>query len=727
MSKSDEQLESRLRSCQLPGLSDEAKRRLLANLATDATAAADAQVREGGPVVVLEMGRPSWLVPVLAVSTCLLIALGVWSLWLIPDPAIVREETPAQANTESPLVQQVGRWSITPTGSADFQIVKPALVRLEHGELLVESAEDREIGASDGADPPPATTSLTIETPAGNMVAERTKFYVGSHERPRTGEDTMNSSLTRVLILSGVVTLTNALGSVEGSRGDLLAAEPDSAPTKQVVQANSDFAFDLYQQLARENEGESLFFSPYSVSGALAMATEGARGETAVQMGQVLRFPQAARRVGNEAQRIPWETSLIHTGMASINKRISSKEGDAATKKARRRIAKLQTQLMAVERKADQFIQREDWDAYNEFVEKRVNPMVAKLDAELANVDQYELRVANALWGEKSYPFRQKFIDTVNKHYRTGGIFQVDFINEFKSVRLRINDWIGDQTKNRIQNLIPEGGVSEDTRLILTNAIYFKGAWATPFDSEGTEVEDFSLASGEKVKVPLMFAPLGENARYAAFNADGIFFNSPTMISPGQKKGLYPDADGFAIVDLPYKGKELSMLVIAPNRHDGLPAVEKQLNAENITDWIGRLKQRGMRVWLPKFKLETGYTLGDGGETPRGVLPEMGMIRAFTDPQFGEPSAQFDGMCTSDDPRHRLFISDVFHKAFLEVNEKGTEAAAATAVVQDTAVAAPEDVPFIPSFKADRPFVFLIRDNQTGSILFLGRCLEPKL
>ena len=260
--------------------------------------------------------RKHSLAAIASLAACMLLALGLWQLWPgDAGPPIVE----APVEPQHPGVQLAADWRITPTGNADFQVVEPTLVRLRRGELLIESTEEKnESGTRDDAE-----ASLCIKTPNGDAVATGTRFYIGNHHPAQKGNSTMLKSLTRVLVLSGAVTLTTAAGSIEGTSGDLLAAEPGKPPTKEVVQANSDFAFDLYQQLAKENAGKNLFFSPYSVSTALAMTAEGARGETAEQMGQVLRFPDVARRMGDDAQLIPWETSLIHTGMADRNRTLT--------------------------------------------------------------------------------------------------------------------------------------------------------------------------------------------------------------------------------------------------------------------------------------------------------------------------------------------------------------------------------------------------------------------
>ena len=451
------------------------------------------------------------------------------------------------------------------------------------------------------------------------------------------------------------------------------------------------------------------------------MTAEGARRETASEMGKVLRFPAAVRRAGDDAKQIPWETPLIHAGMAELNRKFNGGDDDPArTAEIRAKIDALRKALEVAKQRVAQLRDGRKWREFTEARQKE-QQLADELNKLLSQVDQYEMRVANALWGEKTYPFDPRYMKTINKYYDTGGIFPVDFKTGFESARLQINDWVEGQTNDRIKDLIPDGALNDFTRLVLTNAIYFKGDWSVPFKEDRTKDRDFTLATGDNVQAAIMHAPSLDVGRYGAFHADGSHFNTPMRIRGGQNpKELYPKTGGFAVVELPYKGDDLSMVVIAPNDPAGLPAVEKQLIPENLHRWIGQLKKRETHVYLPKFKLETDYKLGDS-------LQQMGMVRAFKDPRNPQTGAQFYGMTTSTNPMEQLYISQVFHKAFVEVNEKGTEAAAATAVVMAEAPAAPIAFPFTPEFKADRPFIFLIREKSTGSVLFLGRMMTPEV
>ena len=581
----------------------------------------------------------------IAAAASLLLALGVWLVWSgdeappvaggDPKPPVAPQDDPI----EPPRVQVAGHWQITPIGNVDFRVIEPTLVRLDRGELLVESMEEEA-----SAPPGDAGASLRVKTPHGDVVATGTKFYVGTHKPAGNRESTMFSPLTRVLVLSGVVTLTTALGSIEGTAGNLLAAEPDKAPTKIAVQANSDFAWDLYGQLAKENGGKNLFFSPYSISSALAMTAEGARGQTAKEMGTVLRLPDSTRRVGDDAQLIPWETAKMHTGMGAINKWLNR---DSA---------------------------------------------------------QYQLHVANALWGEKTIPFRPQFVKALGGPYGAA-LIPADFKGNFEDERLQINAWVEDQTEERIKDLLPPGILDKLTRLVLTNAIYFKGDWSQPFNEDSTREMPFTSTDGSKARTPMMkHDPAGVKHKpgekiewpfgYAAFDATG----KPTR---GDDRNLQ-------VLEMPYAGKELSMFVLLPSKHDGLPALEKQLSQERLDKWLGEVTPQEVAVQMPKFKMETEFAL-------KPTLMAMGMPTPFT---MGR--ADFTGL--SDSPEAYLFyISAVQHKAFVEVNEKGTEAAAATVVVIGKGGSGSS----CPTFAATRPFIFLIRDNHTGSILFLGRMMKP--
>jgi serpin B len=291
----------------------------------------------------------------------------------------------------------------------------------------------------------------------------------------------------------------------------------------------------------------------------------------------------------------------------------------------------------------------------------------------------YELSVANALWGQKGFGWLPDFLTVTRTNYGAG-LMEVDFVGNTELARRTINDWVEQQTRDKIKELFKPGVLTSDTRLVLTNAIYFKGDWAAQFKKQDTRDEEFLLTADKKVKAPLM-----------------------------HRTGSYKYLDGgtFQALDLPYKGDDLSMLVLLPKKVDGLAELEKALSAARLGEWLGRLRKQEVVVTLPKFKMTKEFQLNR-------VLAAMGMPSAFD-----KSRADLTGM---NGTGPKLFISVVVHKAFVDVNEQGTEAAAATGV----GIALTSAPITTAVFRADHPFVFLIRDNHSGSVLFLGRVANPQ-
>jgi serpin B len=504
--------------------------------------------------------------------------------------------------------------------------------------------------------------------------------------------------MKKITLLLALFLCTLALSEAAGS---------DNASISSAVEANNAFGLDLYRQLAAKNEGENLFFSSYSVLSVLTMAAEGAREQTAKEMKAVMHLPE--------------DLGIAHNGLSMLNIRYSPQSDTPEMAKLKVEIEKLKEEKKVI----SQSIQNDqDWK-----IRRRVTPqsretrrrereIVAKINTLLNKVDPTQITVANALWGEKTYPFKQTYIDRVSGFYGTGALQPADFKGAFDAERVRVNTWVEKITRERIKDLLPAGSLNRYTRLVLANAIYFKGEWVQPFKKEKTQKEDFTLANGQKVKVSLMKG-LMSRVRYGAFTADGSIFNTPEMVSSDDKTLQYPGKSGFSMIELPYRGGKLAMVLLAPNRPAGLGAIEKQLDAKSLDGWIGLLKKRKVHVRVPKFKSETEYSMN-------GALVAMGMVSAFKMPGL-LGGANFKGMTDSQDPNEQLYITVVQHKAFVAVDEKGTEAAAATAVRNSLmgTYDSPKMVPFIPEFWADRPFLFLIRDVKTGCILFTGRIMNP--
>ncbi len=299
----------------------------------------------------------------------------------------------------------------------------------------------------------------------------------------------------------------------------------------------------------------------------------------------------------------------------------------------------------------------------------------------------YQLTVANRLWGQQGFPFLAPFLELLRDKYGAE-MTALDFKNAEAS-RQTIHAWVATATNDKIKDLIPDGALNSLTRLVLTNAVYFKGTWETVFRQDATRPMPFHLAAANSVDVPTMF----QNEHHPFIH-----------ISLGDNKGL-------KVLQLAYKAgpagdKGLSMILLLPDDAAGLADLEPQLTAENLNKWSTGLNRQEVRIWLPKFKLTSQFGLNE-------VLSALGMPLAFN-----PEKADFSGI----DGRHDLYISDVFHKAYVDVYEEGTEAAAATGVI--VALRAMPASP--PEFRADHPFVFAIRDEATGCILFLGRVIDPR-
>lgn len=390
-------------------------------------------------------------------------------------------------------------------------------------------------------------------------------------------------------------------------------ADSGSQDIDQVVAGNTEFALDLYARL-RSAPG-NVFFSPYSISTALAMTYAGASGKTANQMAHTLHM-------------------------------------DLPPDKLHPAFAELETDLDAIEEK-----------------------------------QQVQLAVADSLWPQIGFDFRPDYL-ALCKQYYGAAIFPVDFVQQTEAARTKINDWVSVRTQRKIPELLKPGMLDASDRLVLVDAIYFRGKWESKFDAAQTEDQPFHVSSKTSLTAPLMH-------QTSQFD--------------------YAEFPGLQVLEMPYSGGDISMIVLLPQNVDGLDDLEKRLTTKNLNRWTQLhqlfrpgLPHRTVQVFFPKFLIRSQFSLAE-------TLSAMGMPNAFD-----RLKADFSGM----DGRRDLYISRVIHEAYANVDEKGTEAAAATTVVT-TYGSAPENPPPIPVFRADHPFLFLIRDNVTGSILFLGRVLDP--
>ena len=299
----------------------------------------------------------------------------------------------------------------------------------------------------------------------------------------------------------------------------------------------------------------------------------------------------------------------------------------------------------------------------------------------------YQLRTANAVWGQTGYPWKPTYTDRLTTGFGAG-LHEADFRTQPDAERKRVNAWVEGQTRGRIKDLLPDGSVGGLTRMVLANAVHFKGEWAERFDPKATRLAAFTRADGSTADVPMM-------------NRTGGF----RLFAERAPNSWEPN---FWVAELPYKGGEAALVLVVPGKPDGLPTLEAKLTPVTLDGWLGAAQPEN-RAYLavPKFKLETEYT--ESGGKP-GPLHALGMATAF-DPARADFTPMHGG-------GEQLCVSLVVHKAFVEVNEEGTEAAAATGSVV-RAASAP------PSYLADRPFLFLIRHRPTGAILFLGRYAGP--
>ena len=293
----------------------------------------------------------------------------------------------------------------------------------------------------------------------------------------------------------------------------------------------------------------------------------------------------------------------------------------------------------------------------------------------------YELTVANALWGQTGYKFQKEFLDIMKTNYGAG-FFDVNFKKNAPKIVKQINSWVEEKTKNKIRNIVSPNLITSDTRLVLANAIYFKGAWESEFSKSATKDMPFTFIDGKKADVPMM--------------------NQTEEFSYGENETCQ-------ILQLPYKGYDVVMNIILPKTTDGIKDLEKSIDAAAFNKMLNTLEHRDVILTMPKFKMETFFELNK-------PLEQMGMKDAFS-----MTDADFSGITGAKD----LFISLVLHKAYVDVDEKGTEAAAATVVIEGE-MAMPPDERGPVVFKADHPFMFVIRERQSGAILFIGRVMDPR-
>jgi len=402
-----------------------------------------------------------------------------------------------------------------------------------------------------------------------------------------------------VLVGCGLAVLADDAERASTSQLSSEASAVYDAVLSELAEGNARFALDLYHALT-EAGSTNLFFSPYSISAALAMTYAGARGETERQMRDALWFT------------LPQQ--VLHPAFHALD---------------------------------------------------------ADLIGRIEGIDGVRLSIANALWGQNAYPFLPEFLDRIETSYGAP-IRRTEFAGDPEQARVDINEWVRGKTEGLISDLMAPGSITPETRLVLANAIHFLGTWKHPFDEELTQDAPFHRLDGSEVSVPMMVA----DASYRC-----------------------TAGEGFLAVELPYAGDRLSMLILLPD--EGMfGTFEAAFTAERLDAIVSQMYAQKVWLAMPRFELASEFSLA-------GVLADLGMPDAFSS------GADFSGM----DGTRDLFIDDVVHKAYVSVDEKGTEAVGATGVIMTLSL--PQMV------RVDRPFLFLIRDVETGTILFMGRVTDP--
>jgi serpin B len=390
-------------------------------------------------------------------------------------------------------------------------------------------------------------------------------------------------------------------------------SNPDvsSEQLQQLASDNGQFALDFYQKLAAEYKDQNFFFSPYSISSALAMTYAGARGQTATQMAATLRFT------------LPQES--LHAAFNSESLQLNARGEGASGKDGK----------------------------------------------------GFRLNIVNSIWGQSGYPFVESFLDCLALNYGAG-LNAVDFAGNPETCRVTINTWVEDKTESRITDLLPQGSIDALTRMVLVNAVYFNAAWLNPFDESATSLGNFNLLSGSGKQVNMMH----QTESFA-----------------------YLDADGYTAIELPYDGKQLSMVIVVPDQGK-FSIVEASLGANMVDTIIAGLQPQQVALSMPRWKFTSdAISLVDMFKQMVMQLP------------FDRSLADFSGIATVD----KLYISEILHKAFVEVDESGTEAAAATAVIIKATGLPPTPIPLA----IDRPFIYFIRDIATHTMIFAGRVVDP--
>jgi len=421
-------------------------------------------------------------------------------------------------------------------------------------------------------------------------------------------------------IISIVIICLTIIGSTAGQ-----TIATTTANVNQIVNGLNTFAFELYYKISNSNQ--NIIISPYSVSSLLSFLVSGAAENTRTQLIHLLHFENSQN------------PKLINAVLNKLNHSLSITN------------------------------QCESW------ISCRFN----KLSKQLAmQEDTQNFSIANALWTDTKFAYRPAFLTSMQLNHAVD-FYSLDFTNKPEKSRIKINDWIESNTNGYIQNFLPEGSVTTATRLILTNAIYFKGLWTVPFKPEMTAPQAFILTDTQSVQVPMMHQ---------------------------QNKFSYAENADVQLLLLPYTHSTLAMAIVLPKVNHTLQEIEQKLNPSTLIQLLQTSRNQEVMVSLPRFKLESTFA------SLSNTIQSLGLTDAFND------RANFSHITHAT-----LFISTIIQKALIQVDEKGTVAAAATGIVMATAMA---NEPPPVEFNANHPFLFIIYDTQSNLILFMGQVINPK-
>ncbi|XP_034416114.1 leukocyte elastase inhibitor-like isoform X2 [Cyclopterus lumpus] len=437
----------------------------------------------------------------------------------------------------------------------------------------------------------------------------------------------------------------------------------ETSTSSKTSKANTTFSLALLKKFGDDDKTANVFFSPFSISSALAMVMLGARGNTATQISEVLHFTEAEQPKQVEVEEMQTQSQ-------------SQMQSQMQTR------MQLRTQIQRTSRLPNYLVKCLKPQNGEDDVHAGFSQLLSELNK--ANAP-YALSLANRLYGEQSFQFVKDFLSKTKEHYNAE-LESVDFKTGAADATVNINSWVEEQTQGKIKELLLQGVVDETTLLVLVNAIYFKGNWNKKFEEDSTVDAEFRINKNDMKPVKMMH------------QKSKLSFTSIPEIN-------------CQILEMFYEGEELSMLIFLPNEIEddttGLEKLERELTYEKFMEWTrsDMMGQTQVEVKLPRFKMEEMYELKD-------VLTSMGMVDAFD-----VTRSNFSGMSPAND----LVLSKVVHKAFVEVNEEGTEASAATgAVLSERSIMIPA------TFIADHPFLFFIRHNPSTSVLFAGRYCSPE-